>query len=56
MYETELLRAWKAEEDAAHIHGWDFSHIAGRYTEETTAGSSCVEGRIHRFLLVSTKR
>ena len=33
--ETELLRAWKAEEDAAHIHGWDFSHIADRYTEET---------------------
>ena len=35
MREAELLRAWKAEEDAAHIHGWDFSHIAGRYTEET---------------------
>ena len=33
--EQELINAWKQEEDAAHIHGWDFSHIAGRYTEET---------------------
>ena len=24
----------KAEEDAAHIHGWDFSRIHGRYEEE----------------------
>lgn len=22
---------WKAEEAVAHIHGWDFSHIEGRY-------------------------
>ena len=33
MYE-EMRALWKAEEDAAHIHGWDFSHIAGRYSEE----------------------
>lgn len=32
----ELLQAWKAEEKIAHIHGWDFSHINGRYTEEDT--------------------
>ena len=25
---------WKAEEAVAHIHGWDFSHIEGRYDEE----------------------
>lgn len=25
---------WKAEERAARIHGWDFSHLDGRYTEE----------------------
>ena len=25
---------WKREEDLAHIHGWDFSHIEGRYEEE----------------------
>lgn len=29
-----LRRAWQAEEDQAHIRGWDFSHIAGRYSEE----------------------
>lgn len=35
MKENELISVWKNEENAAHIHGWDFSHIAGRYTEET---------------------
>ena len=25
---------WLREERAAHIHGWDFSHIAGRYEED----------------------
>ena len=25
---------WEAEEKIAHIHGWDFSHIHGRYDEE----------------------
>ncbi len=29
-----LISAWKAEENIAHIHGWDFSHIDGRYTEQ----------------------
>lgn len=29
-----LKEQWLAEERAAHIHGWDFSHIAGRYDEE----------------------
>ncbi len=29
-----LIAAWKAEEEQAHIHGWDFSHIDGRYSEE----------------------
>lgn len=29
-----LRRAWKQEEESAHIHGWDFSHIDGRYAEE----------------------
>lgn len=35
MNTTDLIAHWKAEENIAHIHGWDFSHIAGRYTEET---------------------
>lgn len=31
----EYLRSiWKQEEQKAHIHGWDFSHIRGRYAAE----------------------
>ena len=29
-----LRKEWEAEERIAHIHGWDFSHIHGRYEEE----------------------
>ena len=32
---NELIAQWHAEESVAHIHGWDFSHINDRYTEET---------------------
>ena len=34
MNTNELIKHWKAEEEIAHIHGWDFSHIEGRYMEE----------------------
>ena len=34
MKKEELRTLWKKEEDVAHIHGWDFSHIYGRYEEE----------------------
>ena len=34
MNHDTLISAWKAEEAIAHIHGWDFSHIDGRYTEQ----------------------
>lgn len=34
MNRNELIKRWKAEEEIAHIHGWDFSHIEGRYMEE----------------------
>lgn len=34
MNRDELFAYWKSEEEIAHIHGWDFSHIDGRYTEE----------------------
>ena len=27
-------RIWRKEEELAHIRGWDFSHISGRYSEE----------------------
>lgn len=30
-----LYQQWLEEESIAHIKGWDFSHIEGRYTEET---------------------
>ena len=33
MYTKEHLDFWHAEEQAAHIHGWDFSHISNRYSE-----------------------
>jgi len=31
---NDLIKVWKAEEEIAHIHGWDFSHLDGRYAEE----------------------
>ena len=34
MQRETLLRSWKAEEEIAYVHGWDFSHISGRYTEQ----------------------
>ncbi len=34
MKQTDLIAQWKAEEAIAHIHGWDFSHLDGRYEEE----------------------
>lgn len=30
----QLLRQWLQEQETAHIHGWDFSHIEGRYEAE----------------------
>ncbi len=35
MNEAELIKVWEQEQSIAHIHGWDFSHLAGRYTDET---------------------
>lgn len=34
MNKTELKLIWKKEEELAHIQGWDFSHIYGRYEAE----------------------
>ena len=31
--ELQLKSLWLEEEKVAHIHGWDFSHIDGRYEE-----------------------
>ena len=33
-HQDTLLTQWLAEEQAAHMLGWDFSHIHGRYQEE----------------------
>ncbi len=33
MNREELLNAWLHEEKIAYIHGWDFSHISGKYEE-----------------------
>lgn len=29
---NELKKIWLAEQELAHIHGWDFSHIEGRFS------------------------
>ena len=34
MKQNERIERWKAEEREAHIRGWDFSHIEGRYDDE----------------------
>lgn len=34
MNKKELYEIWKGEEAIAHIHGWDFSRIQGRFEEE----------------------
>lgn len=34
MYKEILKSIWTQEEKLAHIHGWDFSHIHGRYEAE----------------------
>lgn len=34
MTTQELKALWQREEDIAHIHGWDFSHIEDRYVSE----------------------
>ena len=35
MNQNDLIRGWKAEEEIAYIHGWDFSHLDGRLDEDT---------------------
>lgn len=34
MNKNELRQIWIKEQEAAQIHGWDFSHINGRFEEE----------------------
>lgn len=34
MDREKLIKQWKEEQEIAHIHGWDFSHIDGRCVEQ----------------------
>ena len=34
MHTTQWKQAWLQEEAIAHMKGWDFSHLQGRYSEE----------------------
>ncbi len=34
MKQEELIRIWKEEEKIAHIKGWDFSHLDGRFESD----------------------
>ncbi len=34
MNKDKLINDWLDEEKCAKIHGWDFSHIEGKYEEE----------------------
>lgn len=45
----ELRKTWKQEESLAHIQGWDFSHIKGRYKEEHDLPWS-YDGIVRRYL------
>ncbi|MBR6573762.1 MAG: GNAT family N-acetyltransferase [Clostridia bacterium] len=36
MNSEKLREQWLAEEAIAHIHGWDFSHLEGRWEDEET--------------------
>ncbi len=35
MNTEQLIEIWKKEEEIAHVHGWDFSHVDGRCIEES---------------------
>ncbi|MBQ8040829.1 MAG: NUDIX domain-containing protein [Lachnospiraceae bacterium] len=45
----ELKQLWQSEESIAHIHGWDFSHINGRYEEGNDIPWN-YEDIIHQYL------
>jgi SAM-dependent methyltransferase len=49
MDKKKLKELWKWEEEQAHIHGWDFSHINDRYEEEGDLPWD-YRGLIHAYL------
>ena len=50
MNELELKEYWKSEENAAHIKGWDFSHIADRFRSYEDELSWDYKEVVKRFL------
>ena len=47
--EKELREIWKKEEEQAHIKGWDFSYLDGRFEEDENFGWDYVE-LIHQYV------
>ena len=45
----KLRKEWEREESIAHIKGWDFSHIEGRYAEEGDLPWS-YDGLVRKYL------
>lgn len=54
MNKKQLLEQWLKEEKLAHIHGWDFSHIKGKYLEENDLPWDYSQ-IIHNYLLSQMK-
>ena len=50
MNKQQLTVLWKQEEERAHIQGWDFSYIDGRYEEEQELPWN-YESMIRRYLI-----
>ena len=48
MHTGDLIASWKAEEQIAHVHGWDFSHVDGRVVEDALPWDYCEQ--ILRYL------
>ena len=47
--EKELREIWKHEEEIAHIKGWDFSYLDGRFEEDTNLPWD-YSGLIHQYV------
>ena len=47
--EKELREIWKKEEEQAHIKGWDFSYLDGRFEEDQSFGWD-YEELIHQYV------
>ena len=50
MNENELRELWKKEESVAHIKGWDFSYLKGRYEEDESKLPWDFDKIVHEYL------